>query len=147
MDDHIRIRVAAVIVKESKVLLIRHTKNGTSYWLLPGGGVDFGEDLTVSLKRELHEELGINIEVKDIVHISDSISPEEDRHIVNIYFNCDYISGEITLGNEERLTSWGFFSYDELQPITIIPPVKNEIMNYLKSRPQSVYLGSRWDVL
>lgn len=147
MSSQIRVRVAAVIIKEEKVLLIRHTKDGKKYWLLPGGGVDYGEDLVTSLKRELSEELSIEIDVRDILHVSDSISPNGDRHIVNIYFICDYISGEIKLGDEERLSGWGIFTAKELKDIVIIPPVKKEIINYMESRSGSVYLGSRWDVL
>lgn len=40
-----RVRVAGVLVEEGKLLLIAHKKKKNIYWLLPGGGVDYGESL------------------------------------------------------------------------------------------------------
>ena len=44
-EKNIRVRVAGIIVEDARVLLIAHKKNDKVYWLLPGGGVDFGESL------------------------------------------------------------------------------------------------------
>ncbi|HQX85944.1 MAG TPA: NUDIX domain-containing protein, partial [Aestuariivirga sp.] len=47
----------AVFDDENRVLLVRHSY-GTG-WLLPGGGVERGETLFESAKREIREEAGI----------------------------------------------------------------------------------------
>ena len=44
-----RIRVSAILVRERRILLIRHQKGGREYWLLPGGGVNGGESLVRAL--------------------------------------------------------------------------------------------------
>ena len=54
-----RVRVAALIRWQERVLLCRQEKPGKEYWLLPGGGVDGGETLDEALRRELGEELGL----------------------------------------------------------------------------------------
>ena len=41
----VRVRVAVLIRKGDQVLLVEHQKNGHKYWLLPGGGVEYGESL------------------------------------------------------------------------------------------------------
>ena len=48
----LRIRVGSIIIKDEKILLIAHKKNNHIYWLIPGGGVNFGETLEDALKRE-----------------------------------------------------------------------------------------------
>ena len=48
-----RIRVSAILRRDSRLLLVRHEKQGREYWLLPGGGVGGGETLVAALKREL----------------------------------------------------------------------------------------------
>lgn len=146
-EKNIRIRVAAILIREDQILLIQHQKEGKKYWLLPGGGVIFGEDLKTALKREIKEELGINVVVNDLIHSSDSIPKDHKRHIVNLYFSCDFLSGKYKLAEEERLVDYGFFSISDLQKMKIIPPIKKEIIQYIedgKSKKNN-YLGSRWD--
>ena len=41
-QETIRIRIGILIVSDGKVLLIEHIKNGRSYWLIPGGGLEYG---------------------------------------------------------------------------------------------------------
>ena len=38
-----RVRVAGVLIENGKILLIQHHKEDKKYWLVPGGGVDWGE--------------------------------------------------------------------------------------------------------
>ena len=42
---------------EGKILLVKHTY--ASGWYLPGGGVDYGEDVETAARREVYEETGI----------------------------------------------------------------------------------------
>ena len=41
----VRVRVAVIICRNNQVLLVEHQKKNKKYWLLPGGGVEFGESL------------------------------------------------------------------------------------------------------
>ena len=77
-DGEPRIRVAALLGWQDRVLLCRQEKPGKEYWLLPGGGVDGGETLIEALRRELREELGIesDVQFEGPIAIVDSIAPE-----------------------------------------------------------------------
>ena len=56
--------VGAVIFKGQSVLLVKRDKEpGRGQWNLPGGAVELGETLVEALKRELHEEVTIKIEI------------------------------------------------------------------------------------
>jgi 8-oxo-dGTP diphosphatase len=53
--------VAALIVRDDKVLICQRTRHQTMplKWEFPGGKIEPGEELEVALHRELEEELGI----------------------------------------------------------------------------------------
>ena len=55
-DSLYRISLKCLIVNdEGRVLVVR--ENGRGSWDLPGGGMDHGEDLHMTLARELKEEI------------------------------------------------------------------------------------------
>jgi len=56
---------AAVIFRDGRVLIARRPPDGLlgGLWEFPGGKVEPGEDLALALRREIHEELGVQIEV------------------------------------------------------------------------------------
>lgn len=65
MDE--RRRVAAVIVRQGHVLMVRERgrgptgrHDGQEYWTLPGGGISPGETPEEALVREVREEVGLS---------------------------------------------------------------------------------------
>ena len=57
--------VAAVIVKDGKVLVCQRTRHQTMplKWEFPGGKIEEGEQPRDALRRELEEELGIDAKI------------------------------------------------------------------------------------
>lgn len=70
-DEHRRfsMRVGAVILHEGRVLVERGEENGAEYWFLPGGRAEIGEPSAETLRREMIEELGVEIEVGRLTHV------------------------------------------------------------------------------
>ncbi len=140
-----RIRVAGVCIRDGRILLIAHKKNGKVYWLLPGGGVNFGESLAEALTRELREELGLEVSVGDIALICDSIAPRLQRHIVNICFFFKFRKAKPVLGKERRLYDFGFFTGREIDSMVVFPPITGELKRLLGGgKSTRSYLGSKW---
>lgn len=63
MSDSPKVAQKAVLIREDGMILaIRRSKTDTYkalQWDLPGGDVEFGEDLIESIKREIKEEVGL----------------------------------------------------------------------------------------
>lgn len=58
-DSFYRVTVKAIIVKNRKILLVKESSKLSGKWELPGGGLDFGEEIHEGLRREVEEEMGV----------------------------------------------------------------------------------------
>ena len=64
MEIKIANKVRAILVKEGRIAVIKARKSGA--FMLPGGKIDEGETAETTLRREILEETGIEIDTKDI---------------------------------------------------------------------------------
>jgi 8-oxo-dGTP diphosphatase len=55
------VTVKALVVKDGKILLIKESPEMSGKWEIPGGGLDFGEEIQEGLKREVEEEMGVKV--------------------------------------------------------------------------------------
>lgn len=140
-----RIRVAAVIVENGQVLLVRHEKNGQTYWLLPGGGVDTGETLHEALVREVFEETGLTIRPGRLLLVADGIPPDGHRHIVHICFAAE-ASGTVGTSHDPRVTDSRYIPLDTLDTIDFRPAIGAALTGALRTPPfpTPAYLGNVW---
>ena len=53
--------MSAIIVNDSKVLLMHRKKEGREYWVFPGGGVEKDETSEQAAKREVLEETSLKV--------------------------------------------------------------------------------------
>ena len=147
-----RIRVAAILRWEGRILLLRHEKPSGDVWLLPGGGVRLGESLTAALKRELWEETGLfpggeEIPLEGPVAIVDSISPQSGsyrKHVVHVIF-----AGEVTgsledlVSQDDAVRGHRAFLLREIESVPLHPPIHRFLQRWQLGDP-AAYLGEMW---
>ena len=128
-----RLRVAGVLIKDNKLLLVQHEKEGKTYWLLPGGGVRLGEPLYDSLVREFHEELNLRISVRDLFFVIETVSSQND-HILQPTFHVTAENiDEIQLGSDKRVVDYDFFRQDTINDVKLYPDMKEELLVFMES--------------
>ncbi|OHD54257.1 MAG: hypothetical protein A2Y33_16430 [Spirochaetes bacterium GWF1_51_8] len=121
MKPAIQVRVQAVIFgNDGALLLASHERGGRTYWVLPGGKIEFGETMEEALQRELREELGLeNTEVSGLVFLDEFIKPEDERHVMQIAFAVnvpdDALSGVQVVAKGESIRAVSFFSEDAVR--------------------------------
>lgn len=64
------------------------------YYVFPGGGIEDGETIEQGIQREVFEELGIIVDVKEKLYYR-QIEEEKDEYL----YICKYVSGEFGSGN------------------------------------------------
>lgn len=91
---HKQIGVAIISNQQGKILIDRRKAQGEmgGLWEFPGGKIEAGETIAECIKREIQEELGIEIVVGDLMI---TIAHQYETFNVTLYVHdCQYLSGE-----------------------------------------------------
>lgn len=126
MASSIRLRACLAVVENKKILLVAHynTDVGPVQWHIPGGGVEFGEEIRPAAVREFAEETGLQAEITDLLEVSEVIKPEQPWHSVSITFLGKIVGGsanpEIYEKQGKRDLRW--FWAEELVQVKYHPP-------------------------
>jgi 8-oxo-dGTP diphosphatase len=79
--------VGAAILRDGRCLVARRSEKMSSplAWEFPGGKVEPGEEPRAALRRELGEELGIDVVVHDLAGTGTATKPEREI-VLDVYF-------------------------------------------------------------
>jgi mutator protein MutT len=104
MNDPIEV-AAGLIFCEGKLLIAQRPAGGhlAGLWEFPGGKCETGETLPECLQRELFEELGINVSVRERVMTTTHAYPEKSVKLN--FFLCQLITGK-PHGMEGQACAW-----------------------------------------
>ncbi len=129
--------VKAFIEQNGRILILREStayKAGSQHgnFVMPGGKVDEGEHFLSSLKREVKEECGLKIKIGNPFYVDEwRINvPNKPKHIVGIYFKCEYLSGKVKLNNEFDKCEW--IEPRKYKKYNLNKEAKNAFKNYIK---------------
>ena len=96
-------------------------------WEFPGGKIEPGESSEDALKREIQEELGVDIVIEDLICTTEYDYPS--FHLTMHCYLCSIASGEIEL-REHKSALW--LTSDKLEDVAWLPADK-EVIDKLKS--------------
>lgn len=82
---HFNYRVAGVALHNGRILLDRNSRN--TYWVLPGGHPEMMEPMADALRREMTEEIGVEVEVVRLLWVMENFfHKSKDIHELSFYF-------------------------------------------------------------
>jgi len=141
------IRVGGYLAVAGKLLMVQQRRADARYWLLPGGGVRFGEPLAQALVREVREELDLRVAVGPLLAIVESISPEPAyrKHVVHLIFDLSAAPEADPRPRDPDVLDARFLDETEIAAADVRPPIGDFLAACLRERPSSPqYLGRRW---
>lgn len=83
---------AIIFDEENNVALVGNKQN--EFLLLPGGGIDDGEDIQIGIVRESLEEIGCVVNILDEVGCIDDYRPRDKKHCISYCYTA------IVIGNK-----------------------------------------------
>lgn len=110
--------IARIQDDEGRVLLLRRS-DGDDLWGFPGGAMEPGEGAVEAVKREVFEEIGLEVEPVALIGVYSSPEyafdyPNGDQvQPVGILFDCQVLGGRLRPGGDEVLAA-RYFGPDEL---------------------------------
>jgi 8-oxo-dGTP pyrophosphatase MutT (NUDIX family) len=110
--------IASVVDEDGKVLLLERS-DGEDLWGFPGGAMEPGESAAEAVKREVREEIGLDVEPVGLIGVYSSPDyafcyPNGDRvQPVSVLFDCRVTGGTLAPDLDEVLSA-RYFGPDEL---------------------------------
>lgn len=141
------LRVGGLLIAEGRLLMVEQARGGDRYWLVPGGGVEFGETLDAALRREFREELGLDVTTHELLAIVESISPDPayTKHVVHLLFAVEPSGGAPPAPHDDAILTAAFLDGASLRRADVRPPVNDFLCACLRELPPTPqYLGRRW---
>ena len=137
--NYIGVGVGAIIInKEGKIVLLLRGKQAekeSGKWEIPGGAVEFGETLSQALKREIYEEINVEIEVVELLEVSDHIFVDEKQHWVSLTYLCRITSGKPIIAEAEKSEALGWYTLEEANKLPLSVLTINDIKSIEKKFP------------
>lgn len=125
MERQPQVGVGVFIRHQDKILLGRRRgSHGEGTWALPGGHLEFKEELDACVRREIAEETNLTVANVHVGTLSNDVFEHEDLHYVTIFMVCDYTGGDLRIMEPERCEEWRWCGWDEI-PRPVFLPLEN----------------------
>jgi len=100
----LRLRVAAIVVHEERVLLVSTNRGRPGYLVPPGGGVEHDESLADAVTREVAEETGLTARPGNLLAYRELHTPR--GLTVELYFSAQLGLAPSVVSTEGRAIRW-----------------------------------------
>lgn len=131
--DSPKVGVGIIVLKEiagKKYVMLHQRKRmfGKNYWGSGGGHLELGESLQEAALRELREEAGENLKVKNVRFLGVvNFTQLPPKHYVDISFAAELVQGEPGNNSPQETTDWQWFPLDDL-PRPLFPPIEKYLI-------------------
>jgi 8-oxo-dGTP diphosphatase len=129
-----KIAQKAIIEHKGEVLILRDPREADEIWEIPGGRLNEGEDPRLGLQREVFEELGVECEVHEVIHLEQFFQRSEGKNALVIVYRATLKEPmpHFTLENKE-VAEIRWIAKDELNTVQLFPEYKRALDTYFNT--------------
>ena len=129
-----------ILDDDGRVLMLRQHHENRDIWMVPGGGIEEGENAIDAAKREVKEETGLDIEVGKLIWHVEEVSEKKGQRFVN-FFLGSIKGGSAHIGmdperapGEQVLREIRFMSREEIEKLEVLYPeyLKDELWKFIE---------------
>ena len=141
-----KVRPSALIWRHNanqiEILLMHYCYGGQDVFALPGGNPDRNEILPETIVREIREELGVSVDVGEMILAGEMLLTQRNDDVLHIVFAARNLQEEPILNPAETTALdvvWK--TTDELNQLNLYPNVGKKIQEWFTSAMDLGYIG------
>ncbi|WP_433753776.1 NUDIX domain-containing protein [Paenibacillus amylolyticus] len=149
MERKIRNSAKALIINDGRMLAMKQDDHDEVIYILPGGSQNAGETLTDAVKREVGEEIGVEVKPLSLEFVIEGVYGEA-LHRVDFVFLCEYIGlmdrDSSTLPSDENQVEYEWLEIKNINDLPLFPSkLRKQILRLVGGEPTVMYLGNEED--
>lgn len=114
MNEQPRVGVGVMILRDGKVLIgKRKGSHGEGEYAWPGGHLEYMESIEACVRREVHEETGMEVENIRFLRLM-NLKTYAPKHYIDIAMVADWKEGEPIVTESEKIEVWEWRALDDL---------------------------------
>ncbi len=120
------------VLPDGKIVLVY--RRDTQQWSLPGGMVDWGEDIPLTLKRELKEETGLDFQqIKRLVGVYSAPNRDPRLHSIAILIAIE-VTGTIKITDTMEVVEVKAFEVEDIPVGNLAHDHDRQLADYLENK-------------
>jgi len=144
----------AIIIDDNQLLCVKKSDETGPYFVIPGGGQNWGEELEKTLFRECKEEIGTEPkEVLNLVCIREFLGNKQDfpnanknLHQIEFYWHCSIDRNKVNMGENPDSKQIGieWINIKEIDKTRLYPEIiKDRIKKITECKKiENIYVGA-----
>jgi 8-oxo-dGTP diphosphatase len=118
------------ILPDGRIVLVR--RRDTGQWSLPGGMVDWGEEITTTARREIAEETGLEmIKIRRLVGVYSTPNRDPRIHSISVLIEVE-VRGTFDISDTLEITDVKSFLPEELPLGNLAHDHDRQLQDYLQ---------------
>ncbi|OPY88786.1 MAG: NUDIX domain protein [Syntrophus sp. PtaU1.Bin208] len=138
-----KVRVSAVYEQSGAILCMKYLYGGKEVFSLPGGGVDKDMPLQEVPAKEWKEELGVKVDIGDVILIGEAPAGKQYPRTLHIVFKVTEIHGIPKVQPEATCSlDVAWLAIEKLSDLPLYPDVGKQLHAYFtaESRPSLTFI-------